>query len=419
VSVNVSVGTNQEERSRRGSGAPEQSTASRPSLGGRIRAGVADPFLDPSPSRMGDPFYDPFLQSRSSTISRSTPSEPTSQDQRRPTASQPERLSAQLLNERSGHSEAAVSHRSEGSQVENRRPSARGTRGRSEHETDAELASHGAGGFEPRRHMLGPALSTAGQESRRTPVSVDVEVVAAQAQRQQAVNSRGHVDVTLRPPQQIRQAPDLAAPQGFQASASTAAAAATSGLPVNAISPGVSRGPVQPSVGYHTVSAAAASSMSQRANALLGSPWPHASVQASPTPGPPGQRELLQPYTQPPSAPLQHLPASRIRESTGSTPTMAASRQAGPASASWPSDVKTTAGALQPSVGAPQEAKTSENDDEDAMCVVCMASPKTHAFVPCGHRCVCKDCGDAVVRGADAACPICRSASNCVMQIFT
>lgn len=51
-------------------------------------------------------------------------------------------------------------------------------------------------------------------------------------------------------------------------------------------------------------------------------------------------------------------------------------------------------------------------------CVVCLAASKTHAFVPCGHRCVCADCGGAVVEQAAATCPICRAVVEHVLQIF-
>ena len=40
-------------------------------------------------------------------------------------------------------------------------------------------------------------------------------------------------------------------------------------------------------------------------------------------------------------------------------------------------------------------------------CVVCLASERSHAFVPCGHRCVCHLCGVSVVH-SERQCPICR-----------
>lgn len=36
-------------------------------------------------------------------------------------------------------------------------------------------------------------------------------------------------------------------------------------------------------------------------------------------------------------------------------------------------------------------------------CVICMGEESTHVFAPCGHYCVCGDCGKMVDK-----CPICR-----------
>ena len=37
-------------------------------------------------------------------------------------------------------------------------------------------------------------------------------------------------------------------------------------------------------------------------------------------------------------------------------------------------------------------------------CIVCFVNPKSHAAVPCGHKCACGDCS-ALVR----ECPVCRN----------
>lgn len=59
-----------------------------------------------------------------------------------------------------------------------------------------------------------------------------------------------------------------------------------------------------------------------------------------------------------------------------------------------------------------------DEEDEDSLCVVCLAAPKTHAFAPCGHRCVCAPCAKEVFpdRGS---CPVCRAEAQNVIQIFT
>jgi hypothetical protein len=46
-----------------------------------------------------------------------------------------------------------------------------------------------------------------------------------------------------------------------------------------------------------------------------------------------------------------------------------------------------------------------------------LAAMKTHAFVPCGHRCVCRSCGSELLRMA-RPCPICRARAVSILQIF-
>ena len=43
------------------------------------------------------------------------------------------------------------------------------------------------------------------------------------------------------------------------------------------------------------------------------------------------------------------------------------------------------------------------------MCEVCQDFRRTHAFVPCGHKCVCRNCAANIARREDAACPMCRA----------
>ena len=38
-------------------------------------------------------------------------------------------------------------------------------------------------------------------------------------------------------------------------------------------------------------------------------------------------------------------------------------------------------------------------------CIVCFKGDKSHAAVPCGHRCVCEDCSNVIGKGR---CPYCR-----------
>lgn len=77
-----------------------------------------------------------------------------------------------------------------------------------------------------------------------------------------------------------------------------------------------------------------------------------------------------------------------------------------------------------------------ESDVDEKMCVVCMAAPIETCFIPCGHVCVCRDCGGRLSDGAAASsslgvssaggtsgggggrCPICRGPVNAVQPIF-
>lgn len=69
-------------------------------------------------------------------------------------------------------------------------------------------------------------------------------------------------------------------------------------------------------------------------------------------------------------------------------------------------------------VGCEDSASGNEGDAEaSSLCCVCMAKAKTHALLPCGHRCVCASCADAVVRRCQT-CPICRSTVEQRVQIF-
>jgi len=81
----------------------------------------------------------------------------------------------------------------------------------------------------------------------------------------------------------------------------------------------------------------------------------------------------------------------------------------------------------QPTESPPQIADTlpiqvcqalETSPGEDGVCVVCMSSRKSHAFLPCGHMCVCGPCGQSVVRSG-GTCPVCRGASSQVTQIFS
>jgi len=62
-----------------------------------------------------------------------------------------------------------------------------------------------------------------------------------------------------------------------------------------------------------------------------------------------------------------------------------------------------------------REAIQNDDDLHDDTCVICLTQLRTHAFIPCGHKCVCKDCSDKL---KDKKCPICRVKSSSVIKVF-
>jgi len=72
--------------------------------------------------------------------------------------------------------------------------------------------------------------------------------------------------------------------------------------------------------------------------------------------------------------------------------------------------------------GHPQsQCPKSENKDlaDYNACVVCLETERTHAFVPCGHLCVCQGCSLLAHRQSGGMnCPLCRKKSFMVMKVF-
>ena len=57
-------------------------------------------------------------------------------------------------------------------------------------------------------------------------------------------------------------------------------------------------------------------------------------------------------------------------------------------------------------------------DDGSVACCVCLTAAQTHAFMPCGHRCVCATCAELVMDTESPACVLCRQAARECVQIF-
>lgn len=57
---------------------------------------------------------------------------------------------------------------------------------------------------------------------------------------------------------------------------------------------------------------------------------------------------------------------------------------------------------------------------EEVDCVICMDNPRTHAFVPCGHLCLCETCVGTVCQehAPPLQCPLCKAGSTQLIQIY-
>lgn len=52
-------------------------------------------------------------------------------------------------------------------------------------------------------------------------------------------------------------------------------------------------------------------------------------------------------------------------------------------------------------------------------CVVCIDAVASHAFLPCGHRCICGDCSKAIgMNWRSGKCPLCKRSAQKISQIF-
>lgn len=48
------------------------------------------------------------------------------------------------------------------------------------------------------------------------------------------------------------------------------------------------------------------------------------------------------------------------------------------------------------------------DDDEDILCVICLTNLKDTSVMPCRHMCLCKDCGEQLLKHKPV-CPVCRA----------
>ncbi|GFH56313.1 hypothetical protein CTEN210_12789 [Chaetoceros tenuissimus] len=74
------------------------------------------------------------------------------------------------------------------------------------------------------------------------------------------------------------------------------------------------------------------------------------------------------------------------------------------------------------------DEQTTRNSTEDdghssSVCIICLQHPRSHAFVPCGHMCLCDNCASRSPYSQDLqrhniSCPICRKSTSAIMKIY-
>ena len=147
----------------------------------------------------------------------------------------------------------------------------------------------------------------------------------------------------------------------------------------------------------------------------------------------PGGRCVAQPRVRQEEGPSQALPiptaASSEARASNSSPTPSSATSEDP---DFQLAQALSASLAAQSVGTCTTASSPRNGDiaaktkegfhagrnNDTMCVICLDEPRTHAFVPCYHRCVCEKCCRQVCAGASASCPICRVDIAQAVRIF-
>jgi len=48
-----------------------------------------------------------------------------------------------------------------------------------------------------------------------------------------------------------------------------------------------------------------------------------------------------------------------------------------------------------------------KDDDGEKECLICLSADKDTLIMPCGHFCICGDCGKGLIK-AKHTCPVCR-----------
>ena len=132
--------------------------------------------------------------------------------------------------------------------------------------------------------------------------------------------------------------------------------------------------------------------------------------------GEPQQRRItgFVPRNPPPPPPVA-APAAPV---AAPAPPVAAPAPAAPA-ASDGDDAAPAPPVAAPAPARPIDSDTDDDDFAGPPCCVCLRARRDHAFLPCGHRCVCGPCGRMVSRREGPRCPMCRARIRSVQQIYT
>ncbi|CCW69607.1 unnamed protein product [Phytomonas sp. Hart1] len=55
-------------------------------------------------------------------------------------------------------------------------------------------------------------------------------------------------------------------------------------------------------------------------------------------------------------------------------------------------------------------------EEEEGLCVICLMNPKDTAVMPCRHMCMCKDCGEQLLKHKPV-CPVCRAPISTLLHM--
>ena len=59
---------------------------------------------------------------------------------------------------------------------------------------------------------------------------------------------------------------------------------------------------------------------------------------------------------------------------------------------------------------------STSNTSTKSECVICLDCASSHAFIPCGHVCVCAAC--ACEDAALTVCPVCRAETTGTLRVY-